>query len=93
MISLVDKAGNENHAAEKKLTVTVKGAGVLQGFGSANPVSEDDYYSGIGSTFYGKALAVVRPLDKAALSNAGEIELTVEAPGCEAKKLILYVKE
>ncbi|MDR1904889.1 MAG: DUF4982 domain-containing protein [Treponema sp.] len=85
-ISLADRNGNNNPSVEKKITVTVKGAGVLQGLGSGNPKSEEDYFATECTTFYGKALAVIRPLDE-----PGKIEVTVQAPGCSPKSLSLTV--
>lgn len=38
----------------------VTGNGVLEGFGTANPSSEEDYFSDTVTTFEGSALAVVR---------------------------------
>ena len=45
--------------ADKKLTVTVEG-GELLGFGSANPCTEEQYHTGSFTTYYGRALAIVR---------------------------------
>ncbi len=45
--------------ADQKLTVIVEG-GELLAFGSANPRTEEVYHSGTFTTYYGKALAVVR---------------------------------
>ncbi len=45
--------------ADRKLTITVEG-GELLAFGSANPCTEEQYHSGSFTTYYGRALAVVR---------------------------------
>lgn len=45
--------------ADRKLTVIVEG-GELLGFGSANPCTEEQYHTGSFTTYYGRALAVVR---------------------------------
>lgn len=45
--------------ADDKIQVTVEG-GELLGFGSANPRTEERYDAGTFTTFYGRALAVVR---------------------------------
>ena len=45
--------------ADRKLTVTVEG-GELLAFGSANPCTEEQYNTGSFTTYYGRALAVVR---------------------------------
>ena len=50
------------------------GAGTLAGFGSANPVTDENYTAGSFTTYQGRALAVVR-----AGYETGEIFLTVKA--------------
>ena len=45
--------------ADRKLRVTVEG-GELLAFGSANPCTEEQYHSGSFTSYYGRALAVVR---------------------------------
>ena len=45
--------------ADRKLTVTVEG-GELLAFGSANPCTEEQYHTGSFTTYYGRALAVIR---------------------------------
>ena len=45
--------------ADRKLTVTVEG-GELLAFGSANPCTEEEYHTGSFTTYYGRALAIVR---------------------------------
>jgi beta-galactosidase len=78
-MSLVDKAGTVNTSAGRKISVTVEGAGVLQGLGSGNPMTEDNYSSGVTHAFEGRALAVIRPVE------AGEIRVSIEAEGCAGK--------
>ena len=48
--------------ADRKLTVSVEG-GELLAFGSANPCTEEQYHTGSFTTFYGRALAIVRAGD------------------------------
>lgn len=45
--------------ADRRLTVTVEG-GKLLAFGSANPCTEEQYHTGSFTTYYGRALAIVR---------------------------------
>ncbi len=45
--------------ADRRLTVSVEG-GELLAFGSANPCHEEQYHTGSFTTYYGRALAVVR---------------------------------
>ena len=44
---------------DRKLKVTVEG-GELLAFGSANPCTEEEYHAGSFTTYYGRALAIVR---------------------------------
>ncbi|SEA60795.1 glycoside hydrolase family 2 TIM barrel-domain containing protein [Paenibacillus sp. 276b] len=76
MISLLDKYGNLYNMADRKVKVKIDGPGLLQGFGSANPASEEDFFDDHHTTFDGKVLAVVRP------TGAGTITVTIEAEGC-----------
>ena len=46
-------------AADRRLSVTVDG-GELLAFGSANPCTEEQYHTGSFTTYYGRALAIVR---------------------------------
>ena len=45
--------------ADRKLSVTVEG-GELLAFGSANPCTEEQYHTGSFTSYYGRALAIVR---------------------------------
>ena len=58
-ISLRDDRGIVESAADQEMTVTVEG-GQLLGFGSANPRTEESFVSGVCTTYYGRAMAVVR---------------------------------
>ncbi|MDR3145257.1 MAG: DUF4982 domain-containing protein [Treponema sp.] len=85
-IALTDRNGTVNTALEKKVSVSVEGAGVLQGLGSANPITEEPYTGTEYTTFHGRALALIRP------ETAGTIRVRVEAAGCPAKSLVLQVR-
>lgn len=61
-VSLVGENGVVEHNADRKLTVTVENGDILA-FGSANPRTEEGYDSGSFTTYYGRALAVVRAGD------------------------------
>ena len=58
-IAVTDKNGIVEHNTDEKLTVTVEG-GELLAFGSANPRTEESFLSGTYTTYYGRALAIVR---------------------------------
>jgi hypothetical protein len=75
-ISLADSRGTVHVLQDRPITVTVTGAGRLQGLGSAQPKSDNKYTDNSCDTFAGRALAVVRP------TGAGNIIVTVEAPDC-----------
>ncbi|MBR0086353.1 MAG: DUF4982 domain-containing protein [Lachnospiraceae bacterium] len=74
-IDLADAEGCRNPGAEAKVNVEVEGAGVLQGLGSGAPCTEEPFYETSCTTYYGHALAVIRPTGK------GEIKVTVSAEG------------
>lgn len=57
--------------ADRKLNVSVEG-GELLAFGSANPCTEEQYQSGSFTTYYGRALAVVRAGDR------GQVKITAD---------------
>lgn len=78
-ISLVDDKGVVKPLADRKVSVTVNGAGILQGLGSANPKNEESYVNSTHFTYDGRVLAVIRPTE------AGSIEMRVEAEGCATK--------
>jgi beta-galactosidase len=75
-LALTDAAGTVALGVDRELTVTVDGPGVLAGFGSAAPVTEESYCDDVHTTFDGRALAVVRP------TGPGTITVTASAPGC-----------
>ncbi|MCP1133651.1 DUF4982 domain-containing protein [Paenibacillus polysaccharolyticus] len=81
MISLEDEHGNLYNTADRKVKVMIEGSGLIQGFGSANPVTEENFFDEEYTTFDGKALAVVRP------TGLGSIILTVSAEGCIPKSV------
>ncbi|MBQ5986112.1 MAG: DUF4982 domain-containing protein, partial [Clostridia bacterium] len=58
-ITLEGANGVVESNADRKLSVTVEG-GELLGFGSANPRTEERFDAGEYTTYYGRALAVVR---------------------------------
>jgi hypothetical protein len=76
-ICLSDDDGTVHVLRDREVTVTVTGAGILQGLGSADPQSTYDYTGTTTSTFAGRALAVVRP------TGVGVITVMVEADDCE----------
>jgi beta-galactosidase len=84
-ISLVDEKGILKPLADRKVSVKVEGAGILQGLGSGNPKTEENYFDSTHTTFDGQALAVVRPTAN------GIINVIVEAEGCITQSVKIEV--
>lgn len=75
-ISFSDERGAFVPFMNQKVKVTVKGAGSLQGSGSGNPVTDENYYDDITTTFDGRMLAVIR-----SGQYSGKIEVIAESEG------------
>lgn len=75
-LTLRDAAGTVVLGVDREVTVSVEGAGVLAGFGSAAPSTAESYLDDVHTTFDGRALAVVRP------TGPGVITVTASAAGC-----------
>jgi beta-galactosidase len=85
-ITLVDENGLVNTKADRNVTATVEGAGMLAGLGSANPKSEESFLTGSFHTYEGRLLAIVRP------TGAGEIRLSLSAEDCEPVTVTIEAK-
>lgn len=82
IVDLLDENGLPSRFEQRTITVTVEGAGVLAGFGTADPQCEGSYQDGARETFDGRVMAVIRS------TNApGEIRVCIKAEGCEEKTL------
>lgn len=86
-IELQDKEGNINQLDNKKVRIDIKGPGIIQGFGSADPKSTENFYDRERTTYLGKALAVIR-----STLEPGEIEVTFEAESCKATRINILSK-
>jgi hypothetical protein len=75
-VELTGENGIVESNADQELHVSIRN-GELLGFGSANPCTEERFDSGIYSTYYGKALAVIRTGSK------GETTVKVTGEGLE----------
>ena len=73
---LTDAEGNIVPDEDILLEAAVTGNGELLGFGSGRPVTSENYSRGEFTSFRGRAMAVIR-----SGYEAGEITLTVKAPG------------
>lgn len=81
-ISLDDADGNRNLAADKAVTVSVDGPGVILGYGSADPESEENYFDTTAKAYEGRLRAAVR-----GTGATGTITVTLQAEGCEEVKV------
>ncbi|MEE3382251.1 MAG: DUF4982 domain-containing protein, partial [Succiniclasticum sp.] len=84
---LIDENGQVVPDADILLKAEVTGAAELLGFGSGNPITDENYSKGQFTSYQGKALAVLR-----AGYVAGEAKLTVSADGLEKTEICLQVK-
>lgn len=75
-IDLTGRDGITKSSEDVPITVMVSGAGSLLALGSAKPNMGECFTEKTHTTYYGKALAVIRAGD-----NAGKIQIKVSAPG------------
>ena len=61
---------NPQETQRRIIHAKVTGNGVLEGFGTANPSSEEDYFSDTVTTLEGSALAVARWKDSNSIESA-----------------------
>ncbi|MET9830367.1 glycoside hydrolase family 2 TIM barrel-domain containing protein [Streptomyces sp. NPDC006385] len=85
-LTLTDADGTPHTSADREVTVEVTGDGVLQGFGSAAPATEERFDTTVRRTYQGRALAVLRP------TGIGKIHLRATAPGCEPVETVIGVE-
>ena len=71
--------------ADRPVTVEVSGPGVLLGFGSAAPSTEERFDATERRTYDGRALAVLRP------TGPGKIRLLASAAECEPTEVLVTV--
>jgi len=85
---LIDENGQVVPDADILLKAEVNGAAELLGFGSGNPITDENYSKGQFTSYLGRALAVLR-----AGYEAGEAKLTVSAEGLEKAEITLPLEE
>ena len=73
-------------AADRPVALEVSGPGVLVGFGSADPATEERFDATERRTYEGRALAVIRP------TGCGKIRVSATADGCEAVEMWVVVE-
>ncbi len=86
-VRLTDEAGEDKLFEKKVVTVSTEGAGTLQGFGNADPRGIGSYDDTTWETFDGYVMAVVR-----AGTEAGNINVSISAEGCETKNVTIKVR-
>ena len=87
-IEIVDREGRVVPDAEIRLCAGVSGQGWLAGFGTANPITDEDYTDEETVSWRGRAQAVIR-----SGCAGGEILLTVSADGLPEETLRFRVSE
>lgn len=80
-IQITDENGIIVPDAQIELRALVTGDGYLAGFGSSNPVTEENYTDDSASTYRGRAMAVIR-----SGYEKGSCELTISADGLQTVK-------
>jgi beta-galactosidase len=85
-IDLVGENGITKSSADQALTVRVSGPAQLQGFGSARPNMAEGFVGSTHTTYYGKALAVIR-----AGYEPGEAVVTVSGKDLETQTIKLSI--
>ncbi len=82
-IALTDASGRVHLGRDREVVVTVGGAGRLVALGSADPSSIEGFAGPCRTSFDGRVLAVV------CAGEAGTVELTIEATGCEPQRVAI----
>lgn len=85
-LTLTDPDSTLHTAADRPVSLEVSGAGVLLGFGSADPSTEEHFDATERRTYEGRALAVLRP------TAPGKILVTATAPECERIEILVSVE-
>ena len=83
-ITLVDAQGRRVYHQSYDINVTVTGAGALEGLGSGNPCTDENYNTGHRKTFKGRITGIVR-----AAQNPGSIQLTAAVTGLPTETIVI----
>ena len=84
---ILDANGSVVPDAAIRLTAEAAGQAELLGFGSGNPITDENYSKGAFTSYQGRALAVLR-----AGYEAGEVHLTVKAEGFETAEITIPIQ-
>jgi len=85
-VALVDDDGVVHIDLAKEIAVTLEGPGVLQGFGSASPMTLECFSSSSATTYEGRALAIIRP------TGSGRLTVIAASPGLGTEALAIDVE-
>lgn len=86
MINLSDEKGRINHFEEHSINIAVEGPCSLEGFGSANPSCEGNYFDRSWETYDGCLLAVVR-----SGTSKGIGKITVSSNGIKTDEMTIKI--
>ena len=83
-LSLVDENGVQHPNADILVSIHINGPITVQGFGTADPKSEENYFDTKITTFHGRAMAVIRSTTQTGWgtvtfdSNVGQVQINLE---------------
>ncbi len=85
-VRLEDESGLLNAQEKKEVHVQITGNGKLEGFGTAAPSSEEDYFADTVTTYDGYAMVAVR---LNALNRKEPVSVKCWADGCEETEILI----
>ena len=85
---LEDEQGNKNLLERKRVRANVTGNGRLEGFGTANPCSEEDYFADTVTTYDGYAMAAVRWMNP---DSEEPVYIQFSADGCREVEIKIQI--
>ena len=83
-LRLVDENGVLHPNADISVSIHTDGPITVQGFGTADPKSEENYFDAKITTFHGRAMAVIRSTSQTGVgtvtfdSNVGQVQISLE---------------
>ncbi len=86
-VEVLDENGLLIPDASVELYASVSGCAVLAGFGSGNPITDENYTDRTAATYNGRATAIIR-----SGYEAGKVTLSVSAKGLDTQEIELIIK-
>ena len=86
-IEILDANGNLVPDAELNLKAELTGDAVLAGFGSGNPITEDDYTDDMTASYRGRAMAILR-----SDYSKGEAQLVISSDTLKSETITFKIK-